>query len=366
VLGPSVPGPWVLSERALLTGIRVGDWLSAISSSDCHRWSASSSSPVPAYACSLDVLQDYSIVEEIQASMNSRCLPCDYWAALMSLTAEEGPAHGRWPSISPERQAELLTLFQREACRLRHHAKPTISSSSSSSSAAGLSGAESDLYAVLTSDLVTPRLREVFELNVDVEKLTTLVLVWKFNAFRNCSSLMQDMGHEQLDIFLVPSLCGHSCAPNCHWKFDADSNSFQLYSSADVVSTGDELTISYLSDTDLQVLDVHERRNIIARNWLLFCRCLRCSQTPVPSCPWCSGGEMTVVISLAEEELYEGLDVMCDLCEQENLQWKYGYFFHCEACGQDLCHQCDQASWTSRFSESHSLWADAPQAPIAS
>merc|ERR1712217_79830 len=100
------------------------------------------------------------------------------------------------------------------------------------------------------------------------------------------------------------------------------------------------VTISYLTRKALDEYDTLERRDALASSWLFFCECHRCVQVKAPACPLCASTGMTVVMSKAEEPLYPGLDVFCDICKAEDIQGDGGYFFTCSACTMDLCPLC--------------------------
>merc|ERR1712113_131772 len=81
-------------------------------------------------------------------------------------------------------------------------------------------------------------------------------------------------GGPALGVWLTPSFVSHSCFPTCSWNSDQDGT-FVL-SASRVIAAGEELTISYISQEDLDQ-PVSHRRELLAESKGFFCNCARCA-----------------------------------------------------------------------------------------
>eukprot|EP00931_Biecheleriopsis_adriatica_P055114 TRINITY_DN32514_c0_g1_i1.p1 TRINITY_DN32514_c0_g1~~TRINITY_DN32514_c0_g1_i1.p1 ORF type:complete len:384 (+),score=63.04 TRINITY_DN32514_c0_g1_i1:32-1183(+) len=285
----------------------------------------------------------YSEVDKICAEVGSMYRTLIYWAALSSLTVDEMPLGRRsWPGVSASEQSRLLQLHQppgiSSTCQGR---QPRPGSEGEAAQAKQEKWKDSDplphrlCSTICTEDTAVRVLCSHFELDMAPEKLERLVLAWKYNSFCN--------GTEGLQIFFAPALLNHSCQPNCFWERRPSDGSFCLFAGAAGLSQGEEATISYIGEDDLNG-NSNDRRDCLANCWLFFCECSRCcteSSPHRPTCRTCSSDSfMSVVICEEEEELYPGLVVFCDDCKKEDLHGRHGFFFHCVNCDFDLCPAC--------------------------
>ncbi|BAM39244.1 uncharacterized protein TOT_010000703 [Theileria orientalis strain Shintoku] len=91
--------------------------------------------------------------------------------------------------------------------------------------------------------------------------------VWPLNAFGRSSD------PDGLVIYDKISYLAHSCNPSCCWHHTDDEN-FVLRARKKLIP-GDEITISYLGESDL--LSPTFKRRTLLQNWHFFCTCDRCS-----------------------------------------------------------------------------------------
>lgn len=281
-----------------------------------------------------------------------------YWAAMLSLTEQERPASHGWPSISAEKQERLLLLYRPEHISSTCSGRCLATEAGCTASPEALSeppsprsdgdplGAGFNASSGLpkraakfapTFDLVVPRLQEEFGLSVAASKLEDLVLVWKYNAFDG--DVTGDL--RELHLYVAPSMLSHSCSPNCVKQY-GEAGEMEILAGIGGLTVGDEATISYLETGALERSTLC-RREVLACSWLFYCECLTCKSVEAPSCPACLGNDvpsMVVCMSMTEEPLYPGHDVVCDSCLEEDLQASFGYFFHCMECDTDFCPPC--------------------------
>jgi len=311
--------------------------------------------------------EDWEAMIKVMKSVETVIKAEMYWAAMMSLTAEECPEAKKWPCLSAEAQAPLLHLY-RPATMSSHLAgrrlwpvgatnadapsdvlRPLIAPESNrvieEDGAAPRERLPQRVEKTLkTEDLAISALCQHFALRVAPAKLEKLVMVWKFNSFS---------AEGGLELFLGPSMLSHSCDPNCHWSYDMDDH-FGLSTNCEGLVKDEEATISYLPEGTLAE-GTSQRRDALAVSWAFFCRCRRCEQQAMPMCPECVGKPMSVVMSDLEEPVYPGLCVFCDDCKKDDLQGAHGYFLHCWSCDGDLCPDCGAAR-----SEAHALQEQKP------
>ena len=176
-------------------------------------------------------------------------------------------------------------------------------------------------------------LQEV-ELEADgLQLYAKLARIWKYNAF--------DAGDDRLAIFLLPSLCNHSCVPAADYTLCEDEGSVEmiLFASREL-APGDPLTICYIADNEEHRSSRMTRRNTLAEGWLFYCRCTSCEQEPL-RCSNCHE-QMELWISNIHGGPYEESDEAptCDVCGMEDLMVSGPYFFHCGACEVDVCEKC--------------------------
>ena len=168
---------------------------------------------------------------------------------------------------------------------------------------------------------------------------TKLSRIWKYNAF--------DVGDGTMAIFLLPSLCNHSCSPAADYTIyvQEDGSVEMTLLAMRPLERGDALTISYIEENETHKNSRLVRRNTLAEGWLFYCQCLACQgpkdcglQLPCSSCHQ----EMVVWISNMHGGPYEdtGEAPRCDVCGEEDLVVSGPYFFHCANCEMDLCPKC--------------------------
>eukprot|EP00931_Biecheleriopsis_adriatica_P079537 TRINITY_DN52945_c0_g1_i1.p1 TRINITY_DN52945_c0_g1~~TRINITY_DN52945_c0_g1_i1.p1 ORF type:complete len:468 (-),score=66.51 TRINITY_DN52945_c0_g1_i1:141-1544(-) len=276
-----------------------------------------------------------------------------YWCALMSLTADEcKPA---WPSVPHNLQERLLLLYRPHLASSCKGREPVVSSLEQPSEEAAQVGELSlGCQPMLSMDLVVKALCKHFSLQVKPSKLEDLVNVWKYNSFNSNLEAPNPLTERHilseepikthtLDLYLVGSLCNHSCAPNCFWECGEDG-CFDLFAGADI-SSEEELTISYLDESALATHTL-QRRCYLASNWLFLCRCTRCqSWSCMPTCPRISLGvkcscTMHATINYLTEVPRDASSLTCEVCRQGVLQTQKGHFFECKKCSAYLCPEC--------------------------
>jgi len=300
-----------------------------------------------------EFLDDLSRVEEACQAADSPHGADVYWAALMSLTAEQKPTDKLWPCISAEKQARLLLLHRpasmSSTCGGR---RQTLEGHGSDAVDAANHGQQSwndmtmkmktrQCKTVATFDVAVRAMYAHFQLRLEPEKLEELVLVWKYNSFQT-SNPDTEGAALGLDVFIAPSFCSHSCRPNCWWAMSEDLQ-FQIFAGEDGLESGEELSISYIDSLRLETLKTHERRELLAWNWLFLCACRRCTQGDIICIEPCST-RMITVLSYAEEEVYPDFNVFCDSCDARDLHGDCAYYYHCDLCGYDLCPACGEKS----------------------
>ncbi|CAL1155632.1 unnamed protein product [Cladocopium goreaui] len=88
-----------------------------------------------------------------------------------------------------------------------------------------------------------------------------LARIWKYNAF--------DTGDGRMAIFLLPSLCNHSCLPAAEYTLCDDDGTVEmlLFSLRDL-EAGDPLTICYIENNEKHRSSRMARRNTLAEGWL--------------------------------------------------------------------------------------------------
>ncbi len=69
-------------------------------------------------------------------------------------------------------------------------------------------------------------------------------------------------------------MCNHSCKPNAEISFRNNNNVLTLVA-LNEIAAGDEITISYLDECDVQ-RSRHSRQKILRANYLFTCECERC------------------------------------------------------------------------------------------
>lgn len=167
-----------------------------------------------------------------------------------------------------------------------------------------------------------------------------LAQVWKYNAF--------ETGDGRMAIFLLLSLCNHSCIPAADYTMcrEDDGTVEIILSSLHRLAAGDAITICYIEDNEEHKNSRVLRRNTLAEGWLFYCLCDKCGgENPVIRCESCAE-EMQVWISNVHGGPYEdsGEAPTCDFCGEEDLVVSGPYFFHCAFCEMDLCEKCADGS----------------------
>lgn len=167
-----------------------------------------------------------------------------------------------------------------------------------------------------------------------------LAQVWKYNAF--------ETGDGRMAIFLLLSLCNHSCIPAADYTMcrEDDGTVEIILSSLHSLAAGDAITICYIEDNEEHKNSRVLRRNTLAEGWLFYCLCDKCGgENPVIRCESCAE-EMQVWISNVHGGPYEdsGEAPTCDFCGEEDLVVSGPYFFHCAFCEMDLCEKCADGS----------------------
>lgn len=183
------------------------------------------------------------------------------------------------------------------------------------------------------NDLTAKEILQDFDLSEDlVAVYSDLARIWKYNAF--------DTGDGRLAIFLLPSLCNHSCSPAAEYSLCEDDGAIDMILfSLHELEAGDALTISYIEDTEKHRTSRMARRNTLAEGWLFYCCCSSCL---APELRCICQDEMQIWISNIHGGPYEDDSEAptCDVCGMEDLVVSGPYFFHCGSCEVDLCEKC--------------------------
>eukprot|EP00438_Fugacium_kawagutii_P035405 Skav222071 [mRNA] locus=scaffold4586:1081:2358:- [translate_table: standard] len=186
------------------------------------------------------------------------------------------------------------------------------------------------------NDLTAKEILQDFDLPQDLLSLySDLARIWKYNAF--------DTGDGRLAIFLLPSLCNHSCSPAAEYTLCEDDGAIDMILfSLHELFAGDALTICYIEDNEKHRTSRMARRNTLAEGWLFYCCCALCFQQL--RCISCQE-EMQIWISNIHGGPYEDDSEAptCDVCGMEDLVVSGPYFFHCSSCEVDLCEKCAEA-----------------------
>ncbi|CAJ1406139.1 unnamed protein product [Effrenium voratum] len=161
-----------------------------------------------------------------------------------------------------------------------------------------------------------------------------LAKVWRYNAFA--------AGDDRMAVFLLPSLCNHSCNPSVDYALDLDVDGKVTMSlvASRALAAGDCVTISYIEQTAATEPSRLARRKTLAEGWLFLCCCEACTAS---MCGLCSCGEkMELWISDLHGGPYEdsGEAPTCDVCGEVDLVVSGPYFFHCKDCEADVCAAC--------------------------
>ena len=171
---------------------------------------------------------------------------------------------------------------------------------------------------------------------------TELSRVWKYNAF----SVGDANG--TMAIFLLPSLCNHSCSPACDYTINVQEDGVEFTLLAlHHLGPGDALTISYIEENETHKNSRLVRRDTLAEGWLFYCQCVACGprhEAGRPNaCPSCHE-DMGVWISNLHGGPYEetGEAPQCDVCGEEDLVVSGPYYFHCSCCEMDMCPKCQE------------------------
>ena len=105
-----------------------------------------------------------------------------------------------------------------------------------------------------------------------------------FGLYFSNAHQLHGSGEELCGMLPLISMLNHSCDPNCGIS-EIDSKPFSVFAyTIQQVSKGDELTVSYLSEEQLQK-PLEERTRFIAENFRFDCVCDRCVQEKTLSCP---------------------------------------------------------------------------------
>lgn len=308
----------------------------------------------------------FAFVEAACAAEQALFTPRIYWAALMSLCAEQGPTCADWPTISPQTQARLLLLYRPEQlcstlCGRYCEAEVELGAGYPRSVDGTARETESGIAcgrSTRSFDSVVRLLCEHFALRINRDALEQLVMVWKFNSFisiecgackreRNAETSISEIDDPrdldypvevELSVFLAVSLCNHSCAPNCKLLIN-ESGFAEIVTMTEGLAVGEEATISYLSDGDAE-LCTQARMEMIAYSFLFCCRCPRCSEMAMPMCEQCKNARMSFILTNLEETVYPGHNVDCDRCGETDMHDRFSCFFHCFDCEFDLCAKC--------------------------
>lgn len=184
-----------------------------------------------------------------------------------------------------------------------------------------------DVYRILEATCVVKPSGEFVYSNgvvVDPQLYQFFLQVWPLNAF----------GHSNdpngLVIYNKISYLAHSCDASACWHHYGD-DLFMLRSRRKLLP-GDELTISYLGESDL-LSPTHKRRELL-RNWSFHCECPRCIITVDVArsflCKTCHFGKVSFYHDRASNTI---ASVPCNLCEYkysdtditEYLELEYAY-----------------------------------------
>lgn len=82
------------------------------------------------------------------------------------------------------------------------------------------------------------------------------------------------LNNEGVGLFLLQSLCSHSCAPNAESSFPHNNYTLSLVALRDI-GQGEEITLSYLDECSVS-RSRHSRAKLLRENHLVTCACARC------------------------------------------------------------------------------------------
>jgi len=187
----------------------------------------------PAFGVLKELCDDYSTDFDYE--------PLWYWTALNSLTEEDlskgRPKSGKLKTITPDQQRRLIYLY---------HAKVTEASAA------------------------VKKIIATMGLGVDELKLEELLQIWILNCFEHSDS---PLGYST---YFMSSFMSHSCFPNAVWHYVND-DTFALRARR-VISPGDEICISYLSE-DALLECAASRQKHLEDSKHFKCTCERCAPT---------------------------------------------------------------------------------------
>ncbi|KAB0796753.1 hypothetical protein PPYR_10814 [Photinus pyralis] len=84
------------------------------------------------------------------------------------------------------------------------------------------------------------------------------------------------LNNEGVALFSLQSSCNHSCVPNAEPTYLHNNSRLSLVSLRDI-EAGEEITISYLDECNLQ-RSRHSRHKVLMENYLFVCNCLKCEE----------------------------------------------------------------------------------------
>ncbi|GIX62660.1 apical complex lysine methyltransferase [Babesia caballi] len=181
-----------------------------------------------------------------------------------------------------------------------------------------------DVYRILEATCVSrPDGTFVYSTGVIVDPkfYQFLLQVWPLNAFGHSSD------PNGLVIYNKISYLAHSCDATACWHHFGDD--YFMLRSRRRLRPGDELTISYLGESDL-LSPTHKRRELL-QNWSFQCRCTRC-MVPVDSargflCKRCHYGR----VAFYEDEASSNMvSAPCTLCEYRYTAEEIGEYIELE------------------------------------
>ncbi|EKX73783.1 conserved hypothetical protein [Theileria equi strain WA] len=128
-----------------------------------------------------------------------------------------------------------------------------------------------DVMRVLESLCIVDDTGEFFynDVLIDPELYQLYLQVWPLNSFGRSTD------PDGLVIYDRISFTAHSCDASCCW-YHTDQDYFVLRARKRLLP-GDEITISYLGESDL-LAATYKRRELL-ENWHFFCQCNRCSES---------------------------------------------------------------------------------------
>uniref|UniRef100_A0A6C0C2J3 SET domain-containing protein n=1 Tax=viral metagenome TaxID=1070528 RepID=A0A6C0C2J3_9ZZZZ len=169
----------------------------------------------------------------------------------------------------------------------------------------------------------TKRIVDLFQLTVSPELLQKLSNRWSTNCFEEAEA-------QSYMIMWMPSFLNHSCLPNLRVSRD-DASIHSLVALRDI-SVGEELTLSYIDDMELQDC-ISLRRNTFLQRRGFECRCSLCIAPRDPTrrvnCDMHCAGDIFCPGGSVHPPVYDAFQNCCHT-QFSFLDWKGAYCAECQ------------------------------------